>query len=173
MRQLVAAGTVLVCVAAVGCAKKNDAAPGSSTGPSASAPVALSGTVNDHGSKDISGKGDFELEQDDFYFNPTYIKATGGSTVKVELHNEGSAPHTFTIDALHVDTTLQPGKDADVMVTIPASGALAFYCKFHKSQGMQGAFYVNAGDAVVPGGGAPSSSASPSGSDDNGGAYGQ
>jgi plastocyanin len=174
MRQLVAAGTALVCFAAVGCAKKSDdAAPGSSTAPSgsASAPVALSGTVNDHGSKDISGKDEFELEQDDFYFGPTYIKATGGKAVKVELHNEGSAPHTFTIDALHVDQTLQPGKDATVMVTIPASGAVAFYCKFHKSQGMQGAFYVNAGDTVVPAGGAPSGS--PSGSGDSGGAYGQ
>jgi plastocyanin len=29
-------------------------------------------------------------------------------------------------------------------VTLPASGTLAFYCKFHVSGGMQGAFTVSA-----------------------------
>src|SRR5690242_1639647 len=37
-----------------------------------------------------------------------------------------------------------PGNKADakVTVTIPASGAVSFYCKFHKSEGMAGALAV-------------------------------
>jgi plastocyanin len=29
-----------------------------------------------------------------------------------------------------------------VKVSLPSSGSLAFYCKIHKSSGMQGAFYI-------------------------------
>lgn len=145
MRHIVAAGTAVACLALVGCGE--DGEP-ESVG---SAPVALSGTVNDHGTKDLAGTDELELEQDDFYFGPTYIKAAPGATVKVKLANEGAAPHTFTIDALKVDQTVKAGENANVTVTLPASGAVAFYCKFHQSQGMQGAFYFNAGDTVAPG----------------------
>jgi plastocyanin len=163
MRSLVAAGTALVCLAAVGCAKKDATTP--ATGSSATTPpVTLAGTVNDHGAKDLGAKAEFELEIDNFYFSPTFIKAAPGSTVKVELHNEGSTAHTFTIDALKVDKTLQPGDNIDVPVRMPASGALAFYCRFHRGQGMQGALYGATGDTVAPGASASSS--------DDGGAYG-
>jgi plastocyanin len=162
MRSLVAAGTALVCLAAVGCAKKDTATPAGSAG--TTPPVTLAGTVNDHGTTDLGSKAELAVEQDDFYFNPTFIKAAPGSTVKIGLHNEGSTAHTFTIDALKVDTTLQPGGNVDVMLRMPASGALAFYCRFHRGQGMQGALYGATGDTVAPG-------ASSSSSDD-GGAYG-
>lgn len=166
MRQNVVAGTTLAVLALVGCGKNgpsygNPKSSGSSA--PAGAPVSLAGTVNDHGTKDLAGKDEFELELDNFYFNPTFIKVAPGSKVKVELSNEGSAPHTFTVDALHVDQQVAPGKSMDVTITLPASGALAFYCKFHKGQGMQGALYFNAGDKVTGG----------TSSGDSGGAYGQ
>jgi plastocyanin len=156
----------VIALAATGCAKDKTASPGDA----GKAPVALSGTVNDHGGKDISGKNEVEVEQDDFYFNPTFVKAKPGSTVKVTLSNEGTVPHTFTIDALHVDQTIPKGEKKVVTVTLPSSGAVAFYCKFHKGQGMQGAFYFNAGDSVGSGGGGTTPSGS---SDDSGGAYGK
>lgn len=173
MRQVVAAGTALLCLATLGCAKdKDDSTVGQSPGTSSSsstgsAPVALSGTVNDHGTKEAGDE--VKVELDDFYFGPTFIKAKPGATVKVELENEGSSPHTFTIDGTSVDVTLQPGKEQDVSVPLPSSGAVRFYCKFHASQGMQGAFFFNAGDTVGGGGAAPSGSSS----GDDGGAYGQ
>jgi plastocyanin len=37
---------------------------------------------------------------------------------------------------------LEAGATATVTFTMPASGHLNFYCKFHKATGMQGAFYV-------------------------------
>jgi plastocyanin len=163
----VAVATV-ICLAAVGCAKDKTESPSSG----GKAPVALSGTVNDKGTKDVSGKDEFELEQDDFYFSPTFVKAKPGATIKVEVSNEGDAQHTFTIDALHIDVMLAKGESKDVSVTLPSSGAVAFYCRFHRSSGMQGAFYFNEGDTVGSGGTAPSGAASSSGSDD-GGAYGK
>jgi plastocyanin len=101
---------------------------------------------------------------DDFYFGPTFVQGRPGSTVTVALENEGTAPHTFTIDAVHVDVEVQPDSKGTATVTLPASGALAFYCRFHRGQGMQGAFFGTAGDKVA--------AASASSSDD-GGAYGK
>src|SRR5580765_8443923 len=122
MRQVVVAGVALTLLAA-GCGKNNDTVK--------SAPVALSGTVNNHGSKDLK-IGALELEQDDFYFAPTFVKASPGTAIQVELKNEGTVPHNFSIDGMGIDQTVQPNGSITVSVTTPASGALAFYCKFHK-----------------------------------------
>jgi len=141
---------ILACTAAlvaVGCSKST---PETSSTPEASAestaaPVSLSGTVNNHGTKDVMGtKATLSLEQDDFYFEPTFVKAEAGASFTVTLKNEGKAPHTFTIDSLHIDETLQPDQTKTVTFSLPSSGTVPFYCKFHKSQGMQGAIFFTA-----------------------------
>lgn len=132
----------------------------SSSAAAAGAPVTLKGTVTDKGTKDLTGATELELELDDSYFSPTFIQGKPGSTIAVELENEGTMPHTFTIDAAKVDVTVEAGKKGTASVTLPASGALAFYCKFHVSQGMQGAFYDKPGATAAGGSG-------------DGGAYGQ
>src|SRR5712692_8373425 len=65
-------------------------------------PVRLEGKVNNKGSKTVK-HGKIEIEADDFYFKPTFIKAKPGTTVTVELKNEGKAQHTFTIPSLGID----------------------------------------------------------------------
>jgi plastocyanin len=113
-----------------------------------SPPVALSGQVNDHGREDLSGKGaevSFELELDDFYFEPTFIKVAPGATVKLESFNEGEAQHNFSIDSPAVDQTFDPEARRSFEVKLPSSGVVNFYCKFHRGQGMQGAFYFEEG----------------------------
>jgi len=70
------------------------------------------------------------------------------------LENEGDAPHTFTIDALDIDTEVAPGGSAEVEVTLPGQDATLFYCRFHQGQGMQGAVYFEEGDQVAAAGGA-------------------
>jgi plastocyanin len=125
----------------------SDSSTTSSGGSGGGAPVSLKGKTNDHGSKTVSGSS-IEVEADDFYFGPTFIKAKAGGTVTVELKNEGGTAHNFSIDSLKVDETLQPGDTMNIDVQLPSSGALLFYCKFHQSQGMQGAIYSKAGDSV-------------------------
>ncbi len=125
---------------------------GAATGSSSNkAPVDLGGTVNDEGgTKDISSKGAtaaVSIELEDNYFSPTYVKAAPGATVTVSLSNTGARPHTFTTDDGKVDQTVEPGKKATVMVTVPKSGALPFACNFHGSMGMKGALYSGSGAA--------------------------
>lgn len=109
----------------------------------APAGVTLEGTVNGHGQKSLTGATPtVAMEQDDFYFGPTFLKADPGATVTVQLKNEGKNQHTFTIDALGIDQVLNPDGKATVQVKIPATGQAVFYCRFHKANGMQGSFYT-------------------------------
>jgi plastocyanin len=113
-------------------------------------PVSLEGEVNDHGTADVQND-EIELELDDFYFGPTFVKGTPGENVTVDLSNEGDATHTFTSDALGADEEVDPGDSSSVTVTLPADGAVEFHCRFHESQGMKGAFFFNPGDQVASG----------------------
>lgn len=111
----------------------------------AQAPVSLSGKVTNKGTKDISTKGattSLELEAYDFYFEPTFIKVAPGQKISVELKNAGSVAHTFTAPSLGIDQEVQAGAKITVEVTVPTSGNAAFYCRFHKDSGMQGAMFV-------------------------------
>jgi plastocyanin len=115
-----------------------------------SAPVSLEGQLNNKGTKEVTGD-EVDLEMDDYYFEPTFIKASPGATIHVKLENESDDTHTFTIDALGIDQEVAAGKDATVDVKLPESGAVRFYCRFHGSMGMQGAFFFKEGDQVVTG----------------------
>jgi plastocyanin len=103
-------------------------------------PVSLSGPVNDHGT--AKAEDDLEIEADDRYFGPTFIEAKAGQKFSVELHNEGSARHTFTSGDLGVDLELPQGDRRTISLTAPASGTVTFYCRFHEGQGMKGAVFV-------------------------------
>jgi plastocyanin len=99
--------------------------------------------ANDHGTKDVSGESSVELEQDNFYFEPTVLKGTPGEKLTIELSNEGSALHNFSIPDQSIDQDVQPDAKGEVLVTFPDSGTLVFFCKYHQSQGMVGALEVS------------------------------
>jgi plastocyanin len=98
--------------------------------------------ANDHGTKAVEDHGRTEVELDDYYFKPSVLEGKPGDQVILELKNEGQVEHSFTVDAQRIDQDVQPGDDAEVTVTIPKSGAVSFYCKFHKGSGMAGALAV-------------------------------
>ena len=131
-------GLALVLVLALGLAgcggDEDEGEESSGAGP----PVSLIGTVNDHGTKTATGT--FELELDEYYFGPTFVRATPGQRITIVLHNEGKEPHTFTVG--EVDQELAPGTKRTVTVTAPQSGSITFTCRFHIAQGMQGAIFV-------------------------------
>lgn len=112
------------------------------------APVELSGTVTDRGTETAS-EGEIDVDAADFSFAPTFIQATPGEPLRIEIDNEGGVAHTFTSDALSVDEEIPADEDATVEVTVPDDGAVAFYCRFHRSQGMQGAIFTAAGQSVT------------------------
>ena len=117
-------------------------------GAKSSKPVSIDGKVNAKGAKDISStkSASIEIEADDYYFNPTFVKVQPGEKVRITLKNEGSAVHTFTSDGLSIDHDVAAGKSAKVTLTVPSSGtAFEFHCSFHGDMGMKGAFYTKAG----------------------------
>jgi plastocyanin len=126
----------------------SSSASGSPSGTSSEEPpVSLEGQVNDHGTADVQDDK-IELELDDFYFAPTFVKGTPGERVTVEVKNEGNTEHTFTSDPLGADEEVAPGDSSSVTVTLPQDGAIEFHCRFHEGQGMKGAFFFNQGDQV-------------------------
>ena len=98
--------------------------------------------ANDHGSQDVSGKSELDLELDDFYFEPTVINGTAGEKLTLHLENEGSTEHNFSVTDQGIDKDVEDGAKAEVTVTFPDSGTLVFFCKYHQNMGMRGALEV-------------------------------
>jgi uncharacterized cupredoxin-like copper-binding protein len=101
--------------------------------------------ANDHGTEDVSGMSSFELEADNddgFYFKPTVLTGSANHSLKLEIKNEGTAEHNFTIGSLGVNVNIQPGQSQEVTVKFAGSGTVEFFCSFHRSLGMAGELQV-------------------------------
>jgi YVTN family beta-propeller protein len=125
---------------------------GAPTGPAATAePEARSITLgtltfSDHGTKDVKGQGELDLEADDYYFAPTFLRGAPGQKLTLEIENASGTLHNFSIPEQHLDQDIPPKGKVKVEVTIPPSGAVRFFCKFHAALGMNGELL--AGDAA-------------------------
>lgn len=151
MRSAFAKTFVLVLsvgMVAAACSKSSSGSSGSGATPagggqssgeqSGGATMTINGDkANDHGTKTVSGD-ELEVELDQFYFEPTVIKGPAGQKVTLELRNEGSTRHNFSLTDQNVDQDVAGGEDQKVTVTIPQSGVVEFFCKYHKSLGMVG-----------------------------------
>jgi len=152
-RALMTTAVALLAVAAAGCgggyggSKSSSSQPSSGSG-SGGQVNAAGVQANNHGTKTVSGETKVEI--DDYYFSPTLLKGKPGQKVTLELENEGSVEHSFTIDSQSIDKVIAPGKDVKVTVTMPKSGSVSFYCKFHKSSGMAGALVTSGSGAAPP-----------------------
>lgn len=135
---IVAAIGLLLALAAAGCGGTSSSSE-STSGAAKGGKAKIAGqTVNNHGTKTVSGdKADMEL--DDYYFEPTLMRGKPGAKVELELENKSSTEHNLTIASQGIDKDIEAGEDATVTVTIPQSGVVAYYCKYHRSMGMAGA----------------------------------
>ena len=74
--------------------------------------------------------------QDDDDFDPEALHLEAGTEVDVEVRNEGSNDHNFTIDALDLSTgTIEPGRVMTATFVVP-NGTTEYHCTFHP--GMRG-----------------------------------
>jgi plastocyanin len=128
--------------------------------------------ANDHGTEDVAGMTSVEMEMDDFYFGPTVLSGEAGQSLTVELANEGSLRHTFTIDSLGVDVNVGDGESGRAEVTFPDSGALLFYCQFHAGSGMRGGLSVGGDLETAATEGGSGGGGGGGGGSDSGGGYG-
>jgi YVTN family beta-propeller protein len=107
--------------------------------PGQSKSVTLGGVAYaDHGTKDVRNLSKLELEADDYYFSPTFLRGRAGQKLTLLVENEASTLHNISIPALGIDTDILPKGKVQVDVTFPASGMLAVSCKFHGPLGMNG-----------------------------------
>ena len=146
----------IFALAVVACGDDNTTTPsaGGTTSPGGTSPQP---TVNNQGQLDATSMSGFSIELDDNYFKPTYIKAKPGQTLNIELESEGTVPHTFTLTALNLDHQLAAGEKKEITLTLPSGSTdVVFFCSFHGSSGMQGAFFF---------GSAPSTAGSPTDTD--------
>jgi plastocyanin len=121
------------------------AAGGSASGSESGKITIGSDQANDHGTEDATGKSSFEIEADNdegFYFKPTILTGSTSQSITLEIKNEGTVPHNFSIESLGVDVTIDPGSSQEVDVKFPATGTVEFFCSFHRSLGMVGELEV-------------------------------
>ena len=124
------------------------ATPGAAVSPGLAAttggqPLKLgSMTVADHGTRDVRGLDRVEVEADDYYFAPTFLRGTPGQHLTLVVENESGSLHSLTIPALQVDRDVPPKGKVAVEVTLPASGVVHLFCKFHEAIGMNGELLV-------------------------------
>ena len=95
-------------------------------------------TFSDHGTKDVKGKGVLDLEADNYYFDPTFLRGTPGQKINIQIKNDSGTLHNFSIPEQQIDVDIPRKGKVVVEVTFPLSGVVRFSCKYHTSRGMNG-----------------------------------
>ena len=80
----------------------------------------------------------------DIFFDPTDFSVPADTATEIHLVNDGAGVHDFTIDALGIHVTLNPGESATETINAPA-GDYEYYCSIpgHKDAGMVGTLTVS------------------------------
>jgi plastocyanin len=99
-------------------------------------------TANNHGTEDASGKTSVNVDLSSFFFDPTVISGSPGQKITLTLENKDTALHNFSLTDQKIDQDVNPNANATVKVTIPASGFVEFFCKYHRARGMVGELTV-------------------------------
>jgi plastocyanin len=97
--------------------------------------------ANFEGTEALTGES-IKFEEDDFYFEPTVLTGDAGQKVTLEVFNEGDSEHNLTIEDQGIDEDTEPDGTASIVVEIPDSGLIEFYCSYHEAQNMRGALAV-------------------------------
>ena len=135
MKKLIA---IAALVALAGCGSSSSSSS-STQASSAGSGYGSSGSTKTTKAVANANSGNVKIGMNDDYFTPKVISGKPGSTVKVELKNNGTREHNFKIDGQKAaDADVKPGEAGTATVKIPASGSVQFYCEYHKGLGMVG-----------------------------------
>jgi plastocyanin len=72
-----------------------------------------------------------QLAAQDFVFAPTSLSVAPNARVTLAVQNSGAVTHSFSSDSPSVSVDVPAGQTRTVAFTAPASGGVAFYCRFH------------------------------------------
>ena len=95
-------------------------------------------TFADKGTKDASGAASIEVEVDNYYFEPTFLRGTAGQKLKLTVQNASTTIHNISVSSQPIDKDIPAAGKIEVEVAFPQSGVLLFLCKYHTIQGMNG-----------------------------------
>ncbi len=98
--------------------------------------------INLHGTVRVTDADSIEMEMYEDYFEPSVLEGRPGATVTIELHNEGTRPHNFSVPAQGIDLQCGVRARAEVEVMFPRSGVLLFSCRYTATSGMRGALVL-------------------------------
>lgn len=92
----------------------------------------------------IEGARRVTMTADDLRFSPSRLTLTAGEAVNIVVRNIDEGVHDFTIPALGVHVTVQPGQDATVGLRPSRAGTYRFLCTVpgHSEAGMRGTIVV-------------------------------
>ena len=79
-----------------------------------------------------AGAGAVRLVMEDSTFQPQVLEVPAGSPVTVEVRNDGSKNHNFTIDRLGVSTGPMHHGDVKTVAFTAPKGSTEFSCTWHK-----------------------------------------
>jgi plastocyanin len=120
MKKRFALVAAIASMVLVGAACSNSGTGSSETTTPAQSPASSAG----------GGSTSTTLTMQNIAFSPTSLSVATGSTV--DLDNEDSVTHTFTIDGQDVDVTVDGGTTGSAPIDL-AAGSYDFHCKIHPS----------------------------------------
>jgi plastocyanin len=83
------------------------------------------------------------IDATEYEFRPGTIEVSPGERLIITIKNTGRIFHTFTIDELNIDVSLNPGDEKTVEIVVPSGvDKITFYCRPHVGLGMVGEFVV-------------------------------
>jgi plastocyanin len=132
---LVLPALLAACGSGYSSSKSTTAAP--STVPPTST-GSSSAKMNNHGTANVSGMTSVKVQMNDYFFSPSILHGKPNQKLTINLSNQAAVVHNFSITSQSISQDVQPGKTATVQVTLPKSGVVQFFCRFHRSLGMAG-----------------------------------
>ncbi len=92
----------------------------------------------------IEGARQLTVTAGDLRFSPSKLTLTAGEAVNVVIRNSDEMVHDFTVPALGVQVTVQPGEEATVGLRPASAGTHPFLCTVpgHAAAGMTGTIVV-------------------------------
>jgi YVTN family beta-propeller protein len=80
-----------------------------------------------HGTKDVRNLSKLELEADDYYFSPTFLRGKPEQKLTLLVESEARTLHNLSISSLGIDKDIPPKGKVRLEVTFPASGVTRFH----------------------------------------------
>jgi plastocyanin len=113
----------VLALTAAGCGGGDDGGGGGSANATTSAPETTAAAAG--------GDNEIKLVAQGFKFDKASLDLKAGTDYTVEVDNQDSAEHNFTLKAANADQDVEANEDATATFTAPAAGSYEFHCKYH------------------------------------------